>query len=168
MDLFVFQVCLSEIDFVSKTTSSREIVIESSKVVQLSYTKQHLLVSTLERTVLVKPELPHPFPVGQRQRKHNGNYGGIFITDTNPKSLQFLAVRPRNTLYHAKPVESGTGVIATILLEELFQRPHLDIPIVNPVIFSRSVSSGEDTASLLEGDIQLLTTFQVEFPILSK
>ena len=40
--------------------------------------------------------------------------------------------------------EGGPGVTSTVLLSSLLERPHPDVPLVNPAIFSRSVAAGEE------------------------
>ena len=58
----VGQVCVTEIDFASHTTLSRPICREPGHIVQLSYAKPRLAVSSTERTVLVDSNEQNPEP----------------------------------------------------------------------------------------------------------
>ena len=58
----VGQVCVTEIDFASHTTLSRPICREPGHIVQLSYAKPRLAVSSTERTALVDSNEQSPEP----------------------------------------------------------------------------------------------------------
>ena len=58
----VGQVCVTEIDFASQTTLSRPVCREAGSIVQLSYSKPHLAVSSTERAVLVDSNEQNPDP----------------------------------------------------------------------------------------------------------
>ena len=54
--------CVTEIDFASHTTLSRPLCRELGHIVQLSYTKPRLAVSSTERTVIVDTYEQSPEP----------------------------------------------------------------------------------------------------------
>ena len=56
------QVCVTEIDFASHTTFSRPLCLEPGQIVQLSYAKPRLAVSSTDRTVLVHTNEQSPEP----------------------------------------------------------------------------------------------------------
>ena len=99
--------------------------------------------------------------VGERPRKIPGPYGGIM---SGPKTG--LAVRPKNTLYSvAIDAYNRPLVSSTVLMHKILQRPHLDIPLINPMIFRQSLASpgdgGDETTGQSEDDVHLLSPIQV-------
>lgn len=144
------QVSLTEIDFVARTTSSIPLCKEGFRITQLSYSKPYLMVSTTERSVVIdtsKSDL-EPLVVGERLRKAFGPYGGIIWSGTS-KSVNLMAVRPKNTFYAATVTKDQCKVDSTILLESSLKRPHLDIPLINPMVFTHDIGI-EDDIHLLE------------------
>ncbi|TRY79613.1 hypothetical protein TCAL_12625 [Tigriopus californicus] len=144
------QVSLTEIDFVARTTSSIPLCKEGFRITQLSYSKPYLMISTTERSVVIdtaKSDL-EPLVVGERLRKVYGPYGGIIWPSTS-KSVNLMAVRPKNTFYAASVSKDQCKVDSTILLESSLKRPHLDIPLINPMVFTHDIGI-EDDIHLLE------------------
>eukprot|EP00095_Tigriopus_kingsejongensis_P003877 maker-scaffold387_size188669-snap-gene-0.19 protein:Tk03877 transcript:maker-scaffold387_size188669-snap-gene-0.19-mRNA-1 annotation:"wd repeat-containing protein cg11141" len=139
------QVSLTTIDFVARSTSSRPLCKEGAKIVQLSYARPWLLISSVERSIVIdtsKADL-EPMVVGERVRQKHGHYGGIFGPGS-PKKARVLAVRPRNTLYSASVEDATCKVDSTILLESILKRPHMDIPLINPMIFHQDLDLNDD------------------------
>ncbi len=90
------QVLLTELDFVSHTTTSGFLLRSDppSSVVQLSYQRRLLLVSTMDESFLVKvrdsegaQENTRKVGVGSRPRKHRGGYGAVFCNSGDNKLL---------------------------------------------------------------------------------
>ncbi len=94
-------------DFVSSSTSSRPLpVANDSPVVQLSYFRQNLLVSTAERSFVVaasaianaaeegggRKSVLSAAQVGSRPRAREGRYGGIFLKRAEHNSKLEMAV----------------------------------------------------------------------------
>ena len=71
----VGQVCVTEIDFASHTTLSRPICRENGHIVQLSYAKPRLAVSSTERTVLVDSNEQNPQPEVRILKNMTLNFG---------------------------------------------------------------------------------------------
>ena len=106
-----FQIFVTELDFVSSSTSSRPLPLDNDwPVVQLSYFRQRLLVSTTDRAALadvsaqaiaeacagaageegeeeydqdgkVKRRMLRARQVGARPRKRRGGYGAVFCKE---------------------------------------------------------------------------------------
>ncbi len=94
------QVSLTEIDLVGRTTVSRVLCKEAAgaAVVQLSYSKPTLAVSSTARTVLLDVNAMQPVPrvVGSRPRKYLGAFGAVFQREQSAgKRPSLIAVRPR-------------------------------------------------------------------------
>ena len=144
------KVALSEIDYPSKSSTLAEILEEDGhEVVQLSYAKQMLLVSSIEKTVLINTSSKDSEIIGSKPRKYPGDFGGVLVNNADLRlnqEIEMFAVRPRNTLYHASAQENGENpaVKSTILLKSILERPHLDIPLVNPVIFCQTTENEDE------------------------
>ncbi|XP_074028022.1 WD repeat-containing protein CG11141 isoform X2 [Leptinotarsa decemlineata] len=151
----------TEIDFYMHICKSIEILNESYEVVQLSYKKQQLLVSTTYRSIICKKfEKWKVCQVGKKDRKVLGSFGGIIFQDScKPLDTFLYCTRPGLRMW-ISDIEGN--VEKTLLFKELLTKECPEVPLLNPLSKNlRSLKPQRDAAFgiLLPFNERLLLTY---------
>lgn len=141
-------VVLTEIDFYMHLSKSSELLNEKYAVIQLSYQRGLLLVSTLYRTILVdRNQNSKVSQVGQKERKSLGKLGAVFATRQTPIQEPIIyASRPGLRLWQAD--KSGT-VLKTLIFKEIVQSSNTHVTLLNPAPEALKKKRGEATFGVL-------------------
>ncbi|KAF4530166.1 hypothetical protein B566_EDAN001423 [Ephemera danica] len=140
-------VVLTQIDFYMHLSKSSQLLDEKFEVVQLSYSQQLLLVSSLLRTILCHPDEPqHVSQVGQRERKALGHLGASFCPGPSgfPQEQLVYSCRPGLRVW----VADRKGVVhQTLIFKEALLKPRLHVQLMNPapphVLRARSLTRSD-------------------------
>ncbi|XP_061898444.1 tectonin beta-propeller repeat-containing protein 2 [Entelurus aequoreus] len=128
------RVVFSALDLDQGTCTPVLLLQESSGVVQLDYSRQVLLVSTLHRSLLYCTQKQEVLQLGAKPRKSSGRFGTCFMPALCKQSdLQVFAARPGLTLWRS---DVRGHVVDTRLLKGLFsaQIPHFQtFPHAGPI-----------------------------------
>ncbi|XP_056630602.1 WD repeat-containing protein CG11141 [Diorhabda sublineata] len=125
-------VVLTEIDFYMHICKSYDILNEAYEVVQLSYNKQRLLVSTTYRSIICqKVEKWKVSQVGTKDRKVLGSFGGIIYQySEKPSDICLYCTRPGLRLWLA---DIEGNVEKTLLFKEILTKERPEVPLINPI-----------------------------------
>lgn len=125
-------VVLTEIDFYMHICKSFDILNEAYEVIQLSYNKQRLLVSTTYRSIIChKLEKWKVSQVGTKDRKVLGSFGGIIYQySEKPSDTCLYCTRPGLRIWLA---DIEGNVQKTLLFKELLTRECPEVPLINPI-----------------------------------
>ncbi|XP_063216137.1 tectonin beta-propeller repeat-containing protein 2 isoform X2 [Bacillus rossius redtenbacheri] len=124
-------VVLTEFDFYMHLSKSMEILNEKYEIVQLSYSQQLLLVSTVYRSIVChRDDRWRVQQVGQKERKTLGHFGATFsVGEGRPQDLVIYASRPGLRLWLA----NRNGVVQqTLIYKDALMNPHPSAPLMNP------------------------------------
>ncbi|XP_047105472.1 uncharacterized protein LOC124774869 [Schistocerca piceifrons] len=125
-------VVLTEIDFYMHLSKSVELLNEKYEIVQLSYSQQLLLVSTLYRSILChRDDRWKVVQVGQKERKMLGHLGATLSPGTGrPQDLIIYASRPGLRIWLA----DRNGVVQqTLIYKDALSDHHPEVPLINPL-----------------------------------
>ncbi|XP_071963719.1 tectonin beta-propeller repeat-containing protein 2-like [Antedon mediterranea] len=126
----------TEVDFYEKKCTTLVILKESDPVVQLSYSRKSLLVSTWYRTVIFESDSKSIKQVGQQPRKCKGTFGANFIPAVCKASdAKFYLSRPGLRLWRS---DMDGKVEETLLFKDLINLGYPQLQLL------------EDTPSLIQ------------------
>ncbi|KAG8196371.1 hypothetical protein JTE90_009588 [Oedothorax gibbosus] len=147
-------VVCTEIDHFEHQSRSRVLINEPSKIVQLSCSQMHLVISTLFRSVLYSCESGTTTKIGQKERKCFGPFGAIiFHTKQTPDEVVF-ASRPGQRLWKS----DKSGVIhETMIFKNALSEPHPTIALL----------SGEIKCSSCDFQFEHLTRYNEQYILIS-
>ncbi|KAK9885857.1 hypothetical protein WA026_013734 [Henosepilachna vigintioctopunctata] len=125
-------IVLTEMDFFMHICKSLEILNESYEVVQLSYSKPYLVISTTYRTIICeKTNKWNVVQVGQKDRKILGTFGGIIQPDKlKIGNALIYCTRPGLRIWVS---DCQGNVQKTLLFKELLNKDCTEVPLLNPV-----------------------------------
>ncbi|XP_055944172.1 tectonin beta-propeller repeat-containing protein 2-like isoform X1 [Argiope bruennichi] len=121
-------VVCTEIDHFEHCSKSRILLNDQSKIVQLSYNRLHLVVSTLFRSLIFSCEDGRIIKIGQKERKCYGPFGALIFHSNNSKEDIIFASRPGQRLWKS----DKTGVIhETMIFKSALIEPHPVIKLLD-------------------------------------
>ncbi|XP_069698641.1 tectonin beta-propeller repeat-containing protein 2 isoform X2 [Periplaneta americana] len=136
-------VVLTEIDFYMHLSKSVELLNEKYEIVQLSYSQQLLLVSTLYRSIVCchREDRWKVAQVGQKERKTLGRLGATFCLGSGrPQELVVYASRPGLRVWLA----DKNGVVQqTLIYKDALMSEHTHTPLINPAPYHVKQSHGD-------------------------
>ncbi|CAL1292236.1 unnamed protein product [Larinioides sclopetarius] len=121
-------VVCTEIDHFEHCSKSRILLNDQSKIVQLSYSRLHLVVSTLFRSIIYSCEDGRIIKIGQKERKCYGPFGALIFHPNNSSEDVIFASRPGQRLWKS----DKSGVIhETMIFKNALVEPHPVIKLMN-------------------------------------
>lgn len=124
-------VVLTEFDYQTHLSKSFEIINESYEIVQISFSKPWLLISTIYRAIICEKGLDGLWKVsqiGKKDRKVLSDFGAVFQGPARQPSI--ISTRPGFRFWIAD-VEGN--VLQTLLFKDAVSKPCKEVPILNPV-----------------------------------
>ncbi|GFY52923.1 hypothetical protein TNIN_371451 [Trichonephila inaurata madagascariensis] len=121
-------VVCTEIDHFEHQSRSRVLLNDQSKIVQLSYSRLHLVVSTLFRSIIYSCEDGSITKIGQKERKCYGPFGAIIFQANHSSDNIVFASRPGQRLWKS----DNSGIIhETMIFKNALSVPHPVIKLLN-------------------------------------
>ncbi|GFS40087.1 hypothetical protein NPIL_576442 [Nephila pilipes] len=121
-------VVCTEIDHFEHQSRSRVLLNDQSKIVQLSYSRMHLVISTLFRSVIYSCEDGSITKIGQKERKCYGPFGAIIFQESNSSDNIIFASRPGQRLWKS----DKSGIIQeTMIFKSALSEPHSVIKLLS-------------------------------------
>ncbi|GIY79553.1 hypothetical protein CDAR_482752 [Caerostris darwini] len=121
-------VVCTEIDHFEHQSKSRILLNDQSKIVQLSYNRLNLVISTLFRSIIYSCEDGSITKIGQKERKCYGPFGAIIFQMNNTSENMIFASRPGQRLWKS----DKTGIIhETLIFKSSLSEPHPVIKLVD-------------------------------------
>ncbi|GFQ69861.1 hypothetical protein TNCT_186072 [Trichonephila clavata] len=121
-------VVCTEIDHFEHQSRSRVLLNDQSKIVQLSYSRLHLVVSTLFRSIIYSCEDGNIIKIGQKERKCYGPFGAIIFQASHSSDNIVFASRPGQRLWKS----DNSGIIhETMIFKNALSVPHPVIKLLN-------------------------------------
>lgn len=121
-------VVCTEIDHFEHQSRSRVLLNDQSKIVQLSYSRLHLVVSTHFRSIIYSCEDGSITKIGQKERKCYGPFGAIIFQTSNSSDNIVFASRPGQRLWKS----DNSGIIhETMIFKNALSMPHTVIKLLN-------------------------------------
>ncbi|GIX80938.1 hypothetical protein CEXT_335032 [Caerostris extrusa] len=121
-------VVCTEIDHFEHQSKSHILLNDQSKIVQLSYNRLNLVISTLFRSIIYSCEDGSITKIGQKERKCYGPFGAIIFQMNNMSENMIFASRPGQRLWKS----DKTGIIhETLIFKSSLSEPHPVIKLVD-------------------------------------
>lgn len=149
-------VVLTEIDYQMHLSKSVAILSESFEIVQLSWIKSHLLISTLYRSIICSLSSKSNVEeaanesqwkitqVGKKDRKQLAACGGVILSASSPlEQPRVLCARPGLRFWLA---DLQGNVQKTLLFKEaILHSPSWEIPLLNPLNYHKQPETDINT-----------------------
>lgn len=124
-------VVLTEFDYQTHLSKSIEIINETYEIVQISFSKPWLLISTIYRAIICEKGsdgLWKVSQIGKKDRKVLSDFGAVFQGTARQPSI--ISTRPGFRFWIA---DVDGNVLQTLLFKDAVSKPCKAVPLLNPV-----------------------------------